>query len=300
MLQFTTKGICRGPDTLTLTEDKAVFDGKSCCYKIHEEVVISEIRFFDNRGSRIHFGYKDQIMMKGLKKEEIQQIRSHLESRGAKLGQGAAWVKKGCGNCCCPSDSIALVEDGVMHRFQKGGKSQSSFVAWDKTNVATFPRGRLPCGKFIVMLGELDIVTQKKFPGAMISEIKRQLEAKGIKSEESSEIYRPFLFKHCKEHFNNAVILTKEGVVAKMSKRAVGKSSLPADSGKGAGRTIYIPYKNITRIGSVKGLKGYFEIEGTIIDLRTRIPAAVRIVMLKPCLCSWCSLKGKVKSRMKG
>jgi hypothetical protein len=304
-MQFMTKGICNRQKTLTLTDDKAVYEEKGgfCCGPLQDEVVINDIRFFDVTKSitgkcQVHFGYKDQILMKGLKPEEAGQIKNHILSHGAKLGEDANWVKKGLGNCCCASDSIAVTEDGVMYRFQKGGDSRSSFVGWGDVNVASFPKGGC-CGNNIIMLGELDIVTQKTFSAGTVAKIKKNLDAKGLKSAEG-KVYRPFLLKHWKEHFANCVILTENGVVAKMDKKAANASSLPSSSG----RAIYIPYKNITRIATAGNLfdsketKQWFVIEGEIFDLRSNSAAEVKICMLKPFCCTWYSLKKAVKSRM--
>lgn len=292
-IQFTTKGFLGGPKTLTLDGEKAVYTGKECFRgNIHDEIKINEVRYFDVLGKKVRFGYKEQIFMKGLKKEEIETIRKHLENHGAKLGADAEWYSKGLDFCCCTHEQLAVVDDGVMFRSKKGRNNESTFVEWNKINVSIFP-GRF-CGRFVTLLGELDIVTTKKFPAALVNKIKEGIKTRGI-NVSGGNVYRPPIWK-CTEHFKSCLILTDKGVVAKLSKKAVSASELPSNSKKGAGTTIFIPYKNITKIGNAKGLKGYFRIEGSITDLRTQEPAKITIVMMKP-YC-WCSVKGEIKGKM--
>jgi hypothetical protein len=298
-LQFTTKGILSGPNTLTVDDQKAVYSGKCCfgCGTTADVVKINEVRYFDKLGGSkgVRFGYKDQIVIKGLKNEEIETLRAHLEAHGAKLGQGADWYSKGIdASCCFVREQLAVVDEGIMYRWKKGGKNESTFVEWDKINVAVFPGGCT--GKKVMLAGELDIFTAKNFPNTLVNSIKEGFKARGI-GVPQGKVYRPPIWK-CKEMMQNCLVLTDTGVLAKMSKKAVSASELPQNSKKGSGRTIFIPYKNITKIGNAKKLKGYFKIEGAIDDLRSQSGAKVSIVMMKP-FC-FCSLKSAIKSKMRG
>jgi hypothetical protein len=296
-LQFTKKRFLRAPDKLTLDEEKAVQTETNYCCITSTEVVIRDIRYFDvykrGMGTEIRFGYKEQICMYGLKKEEIETIRKHLDDHGAKLGTGAKWYKKGIDCCCCESEQLAVVDDGVMYRWKRGRQTESTFVEWDKINVSLFPG--LFCGRSVTLLGELDIITQKKFPVALINKIKEGIKARGIGMSEG-KIYRPPIWK-CAERAKSALILTDTGVVAKLSPKGVSGSELPGNSKKGSGKTIFIPYQTITKIGNAKSLKGFFRIQGTIEDLRSGEPASITIVMMKP--FGWCNLKGKIKEKMR-
>jgi hypothetical protein len=291
-IQFTVKGFFKTPGTLTLDGEKAIFNGKKGCGGSYtDEVTINEVRFCDVIKNTIRFGYRELISIKGLKREEMEIIQKHLEEHGAKLGKGADWYTKGSNWCCGIQEQLAVVDDGVMFHYKKGRINESTFVEWDKVNISVFPGGCT--GNFVVLLGELDIVTAKKFPHVLVDKIKTGIKTRG----KAGAVYRPPIWK-CKEHFKNCLILTDEGVVAKLSPKGVSASELPSNSKKGVGRTIFIPYDKITKIGNAKKMKGYFRIEGSIMDLRSQKPAAITMVMMKP-FC-WCSAKGKIKSRMRG
>jgi hypothetical protein len=302
-IRFSTKRFPMPPSTLTLDGEKAVQTVKNCCGCVASvEVAIRDVRYFDVgrhdglmglfAGTGIRFGYQEQIQMYGLTKEEIETIRKHLEDYGAKLGTGAQWYSKGIDCCCCETERLAVVDDGVMYRWKKGGQNESTFVAWDKINIAIFPG--LFCGRSVTLLGELDIATHRKFPLALINKIKEGIQAHGI-GESEGKVYRPPIWEF-QEHFKSSLVLTDTGVVAKLSPRCVSESELPQNSKKGSGRTIFIPYETITKIGNAKGLKGYFRIEGTIEDLRSGEPARIVLVMMKPIF--WCLLKCKIKGKM--
>jgi len=314
-LHFEKKGLF-GPAILDLNSERAKYYKKGClfgCCGGNDEIKISEVRFFDIKdgiwqklfGKQIMFGYREQIVMKGLASEEIEAIRNHLSQNGAKLGDGAQWVKKGIDFCCCTAEQLAVVPEGVMFKVKKWNKSESTFVEWEKMNVALFPPGvlfgRIPLprllGNYVVIMGELDIISEKRFPPEMIDEIRKGLHAKGI-GESTGKVYRPFIFKGLKEHFQNCIILTDKGVVAKLSKKSITASEIPVNKGDKAGKTIFLPYEDIAKIGNAK-IKGYLKIEGRITDLRTQSTATINIIMSKPCLCAWCGLKSAVNSRRK-
>jgi hypothetical protein len=141
----------------------------------------------------------------------------------------------------------------------------------------------------------LDIITEKKFPAALVNKIKEGIKAHGLGVSEG-KVYRPPIWKFT-EHFSNCVILTDMGVVAKMSKKAVSASEIPANAKKGSGKTFFMRFEDITKIGGAKGRKGYFQITGSVTDLRAQRPVEITLVMMKP-FC-WCALKGAIKSRMR-
>jgi hypothetical protein len=280
-----------GVKVLELDGTKAAVRRKGICGPIVDEMLISEVRYFDTKGKKIAFGYRDRITLKGLASDEIETIRSHLSKNGAKLGEGAEWIERGLDFCCCTFEQLAVLPDGVIFKSRKCGKSQSTFVEWDKINVAMFPR-KFFFWNTIIVLGELDIISKHMFPGKAVRKIKKGFTSKGINTS-GGRVYRPSIFKSCKEFARNCIILTDKGVVAKLSEKSIAASDIPKGSG---GKTVYIPYENVKKIKSAR-LKGYLQIEGLIPDLRTQGTASIKIVMLKPWLCSWCSLKCAVNGR---
>jgi len=280
-----------GVKVLELDGTKATVKKKGICGLRADEIPISEIRYFDTHKKNIAFGYRDQIAIKGLEVHEIETIRSHLSQNGAKLGEGAEWLERGLDFCCCTFEQLAVLPDGVIFKSRKRGKTESTFVEWDKINVAMFPRKFL-FWNTIIILGELDIISKHMYPGKVIREIKKGFTTKGINTSHGT-VYRPSIFKSCKEFARNCVILTDKGVVAKLSEKSIAASDMPKGSG---GKTVFIPYKNIKKIKNA-ALKGYFKIEGEITDLRTQGTASINIVMLKPWFCSWLSLKCAVMGR---
>jgi hypothetical protein len=282
-----------GKKILELDGTKATTTKKRICGATVDEILISEVRYFDTKGKNIAFGYRDRITLKGLEPQEIETIRSHLSKNGAKLGEGAEWIERGLDFCCCTFEQLAVLPEGIMFKSRKCNKSQTTFVEWDKINLAMFPR-KYFFWKTIIILGELDIVSKHIFPGKVVREIQEKFTEKGI-GVSTGIAYRPSIFKSCKEFATNCIILTDKGVLAKLSKKAIAASDMPKDN---AGKAVFIPYENIKKIGNAK-LKGYLKIEGLITDLRTQNSATISIVMLKPWFCSWISLKCAVIGRMR-
>ncbi len=297
-LEYFKKTFYGQKSELIIDEEKAVCKSKLWCFpESEEQVVLKDVRFFDTSGSSINFGYKDRIEMKGLSKSEAEEIREHLSSHGAKLGEDANWVKKGWGNCLFPSEQVAVLPEGLMYKWKKGRNTESSFVQWDAVNIAVFPKGGLCNGDYIILQGELDVSTSKRFPDHLISEIKKHLSGKGMGA--AGDAFRPSIFKGCRDHFQNCVVLTDKAVVVKLSKKSLGSSEMPQNAKKKSGTTISIPYENVSKIRVSKWNKKYISIEGNITDLRTSEAATIKARMPKPFIFSWWKLKRLVKDRIR-
>lgn len=299
-LDFSTKKLFTS-QTLVLRDDYAIFEEKRCCSSNKVELKLSDIRFFDKKGRSVSFGYRDRINMKGLKAEDINTIYNQVVSSGAKLGQGAEWTKRGTGICCDALEQFAILDDGLIYKYKKGGKHESSFVEWDKINVAVFPSAGVLRGDYIIIQGELDIVTTKTFPKPFVREIKEQLKTKGIVVD-TGDRYRPSFLHGLKIRWNNSIILTEKGVLAKISgsilKDFLEENEMAGNKGQ-ATQIIFIPNDKISSIGKSKMNKKNFLLVGKVQDLRSGTVKNVHISMPKPWLCAWSALKGKVKQRIR-
>jgi hypothetical protein len=270
-MEFKSKKLLGGERRLVLNETTAeYFEPGCCCSQIHDTVQIAEVRFFDRSGKMIYFGYQDQIAMAGLKPEEKDAVEKHLKDHGANLGQNHEWTTKGIFS----KDSIAVADDGVYHKSKAGGcgccggESKSTFLAYDKIYYAGFT-GCLGFifGKKLILAGELNIITDKKFSTSIVNKIKENLEKTGTRTGEGS-VYHPSLFKALKDKAlcdwcKTKTILTDKGVLILLSKKYRVKAK-EVMQGKDFPAVRYVPYENIVE---VKKKNGWLQIEGA--NLRT-------------------------------
>ena len=209
--------------------------------------------YFGGRSEQIYFEFRD--------KGQIDEIKEHIISHNAPIGQEADksfadtfWL----GKLLRPMkffhhEEIGLTDDAIIYKYRKGkGKKQDNiYLPFDKITFVSLKKGWLHSNS-IIIFGEQNIETKLQFSNSVISLLKET-----IKKEEAREVRPTMWFGLLPKPFAKQLLyILYSGTLVYWDKKKK--------------RTHHIPYENVTDIAWKKKhwyyLIGYLFIAGDSVE----------------------------------
>ena len=251
-------------------------------------------------GHKLTSGYKaggaddNTLGIIGLRKKDINDIKSYIQEHGAQILQTDGVTLKTSFPLFTPTrwlsfrEKIVINEKGIGHIKRGWFKTRQSFLPFESINMYCY-NGVI--NKDILLLGDTTISLVEKISNSNNEKIKKTLLEKGVTSTKGRK-YLPALLSFKRGLSPDVLIATEKGVLFKSKKLIGGQSN------------IFLGYDEINKFKKHGWAKLFapVSIEGRRVDARKGEGGNVNIMIEGIAFYRWCTLlffNGSLKSTLK-
>lgn len=251
-------------------------------------------------GHKLTSGYKaggaddNTLGIIGLRKKDINDIKSYIQEHGAQILQTDGVTLKTSFPLFTPTrwlsfrEKILINEKGIGHIKRGWFKTRQSFLPFESINMYCY-NGVI--NKDILLLGDTTISLVEKLSNSNNEKIKKALQEKGIISTKGRK-YLPAILSFKRGLSPDVLITTEKGVLFKSKKLIGGQSN------------IFLGYDEINKYKKHGWYKLFapISIEGRRVDARQGEGGNVNIQIEGIAFYRWCTLlffNGSLKSTLK-
>jgi len=251
-------------------------------------------------GHKLTSGYKaggaddNTLGIIGLRKKDINDIKSYIQEHGAQILQTDGVTLKTSFPFFTPTrwlsfrEKIVINEKGIGHVRRGWFKTRQSFLPFESINMYCY-NGVI--NKDILLLGDTTISLVEKISNSNNEKIKKTLIEKGVISTKGRK-YLPALLSFKRGLSPDVLITTEKGILFKSKKLIGGQTN------------IFLGYNEINKFKKHGWYKLFapVSIEGRRVDARQGEGGNVNILIEGIAFYRWCTLlffNGSLKSTLK-
>jgi hypothetical protein len=251
-------------------------------------------------GHKLTSGYKaggaddNTLGIIGLRKKDINDIKSYIQEHGAQILQTDGVTLKTSFPLFTPTrwlsfrEKIVINEKGIGHIKRGWFKTRQSFLPFESINMYCY-NGVI--NKDILLLGDTTISLVEKISNSNNEKIKKTLLEKGVTSTKGRK-YLPALLSFKRGLSSDVLITTEKGILFKSKKLIGGQTN------------IFLGYNEINKFKKHGWYKLFapVSIEGRRVDARQGEGGNVNILIEGIAFYRWCTLlffNGSLKSTLK-
>ncbi len=251
-------------------------------------------------GHKLTTGYKagggdnNTLRIKGLRKKDVNDIKSYIQEHGAQILQTDGDTLKTNFPLFTPTrwlsfrEKILINEKGIGHIRRGWFKTRQSFLPFESINMYCC-NGVI--NKDILLLGDVTISLVEKISNSNNDKIKKILLEKGVASTKGRK-YLPALLSFKRGLSPDVLIATEKGILFKSKKLIGGQTN------------IFLDYNEIYKFKKHGWYKLFapVSIVGRRVDARQGEGGSVNILIEGIAFYRWCTLlffNGSLKSTLK-
>ena len=180
-------------DCLWANNDTVIHLNMKCCNYELEHVTCEEVAFFNIQKGifkkpKLYFGYINQIACKAPDSEFSNRLLEHVKKNDAKIGKQVGEVYKDSSVFSFTHETIAFNDEAIIYNQTKLCSSDTMYIPFDKIGLVYASSGML--SKHLTIVGEMHVVTKKKFRNAVLKQLLEELKKAGVSVSVEGESFK--------------------------------------------------------------------------------------------------------------